>query len=149
VSEIFGEFHHICIVVRDIEASQRFYESVGIGPWLDYPPLDEYTELEVPDVAGFRGLIYRYAWVGDVQIQLCQPGEGETRQRRFLDDHGEGVFHVGFEVPDVDAADAEAAQRGVEVLMKGRRPNGSGFTYYDTQDRAGVVLEIRQSPPPA
>jgi len=25
--------------------------------------------------------------------------------------------------------------------------NGSGFTYYDTADRAGVVLEIRQSPP--
>jgi catechol 2,3-dioxygenase-like lactoylglutathione lyase family enzyme len=147
-SKIFGKFHHICIVVRDIDASQRYYESVGIGPWVDYPPLDEYTELQMPDVEGFRGLIYRYAWVGDVQMQLCQPGDGGTPQRRFLEDRGEGVFHVGFEVADADAADAEAAQRGVEVLMKGRRPNGSGFTYYDTQDRAGVVLEIRQSPPP-
>jgi catechol 2,3-dioxygenase-like lactoylglutathione lyase family enzyme len=146
-SKIFGKFHHICIVVRDIDASQRYYESVGIGPWLDYPPLDEYTELQMPDVEGFRGLIYRYAWVGDVQIQLCQPGDGGTPQRRFLDDRGEGVFHVGFEVPDADAADAEAAQRGVEILMKGRRPNSSGFTYYDTQAQAGVVLEIRQSPP--
>jgi catechol 2,3-dioxygenase-like lactoylglutathione lyase family enzyme len=148
LSKIFGKFHHICIVVRDIDGSQRYYESVGIGPWLDYPPLDEYTELQMPDVEGFRGLIYRYAWVGDVQMQLCQPGDGGTPQRRFLEDRGEGVFHVGFEVADADAADAEAAQRGVEVLMKGRRPNGSGFTYYDTQDRAGVVLEIRQSPPP-
>ena len=32
--------------------------------------------------------------------------------------------------------------------MKGRRANGSGFSYYDTAEHAGVVLQIRQSPPP-
>jgi methylmalonyl-CoA/ethylmalonyl-CoA epimerase len=149
MSGIFSKFHHICIVVRDIDAAQRFYESAGIGPWHDYPPLGEYTELEVPDPEAFRGLTYRYAWVGEIQVQLCQPGEGDTHQRRFLEERGEGVFHVGFEVPDADAADAEAAQRGVAVLMKGRRTNGSGFTYYDTADEAGVILEIRQSPPSA
>jgi hypothetical protein len=57
------------------------------------------------------------------------------------------VFHVGFEVPDADAADAQAGALGVDVLMRGRRPNGSGFTYFDTAARAGVVLETRQSPP--
>jgi hypothetical protein len=31
--------------------------------------------------------------------------------------------------------------------MRGRRENGSGFTYFDTAEQAGVVLEIRQSPP--
>ena len=143
----FSKLHHICIVVRDIEASVRYYESVGIGPWHPYPPLASFTELQVPDREGFLGLDYRYAWVGDLQIQLCQPGEGGTPQRRFLDERGEGVFHVGFEVPDADAADAEAAEHGVEILMKGRRPNGSGFSYYDTADKAGVILEIRQSPP--
>jgi hypothetical protein len=50
-------------------------------------------------------------------------------------------------VPDADAADAQAGALGVDVLMRGRRPNGSGFTYFDTAARAGVVLETRQSPP--
>jgi len=50
-------------------------------------------------------------------------------------------------VRDADAADTQAAALGVAPLMRGRRDNGSGFTYYDTADRAGVVLEIRQSPP--
>ena len=143
----FTKLHHICIVVRDIEASVRYYESVGIGPWHPYPPLSDYTELQMPDREGFLALDYRYAWVGDHQIQLCQPGEGATPQRRFLEERGEGVFHVGFEVPDADAAEASAAARGVEVLMKGRRTNGSGFSYFDTAAHAGVVLEIRQSPP--
>jgi catechol 2,3-dioxygenase-like lactoylglutathione lyase family enzyme len=144
----FSKLHHICLVVRDIDRAQAFYESVGIGPWHDYPPLGEYTELDVPDPDGFRGLVYRYTWIGDQQLQLCQPGPGSTPQRRFLEAHGEGVFHVGFEVPDADAADADAAARGLRPLMKGRRTNGSGFTYFDTAEQAGVILEVRQSPPP-
>ena len=143
---MFTKLHHICVVVADIDRAQRYYESVGIGPWVQYPPLHEYTELEMPDPDGFRALQYRFAWVGEQQIQLCQPGPEPTPQRLFLDSHGEGVFHVGFEVPDADAAEA-----GVDapVLMRGRRANGSGFTYFDTAAQAGVVLEIRQSPPPA
>jgi catechol 2,3-dioxygenase-like lactoylglutathione lyase family enzyme len=140
----FAKLHHLCVVVEDIDRAQSFYESVGIGPWHDYPPLHEYTELDMPDPAGFRALQYRYAWIGDQQIQLCQPGAEPTPQRRFLDAHGEGVFHVGFEVPDADAAEAQVPAR---PLMRGRRANGSGFTYFDTAEPAGVVLEIRQSPP--
>jgi methylmalonyl-CoA/ethylmalonyl-CoA epimerase len=130
-----------------MERAVAYYESVGIGPWHDYPPLAEFTRLDVPDPDGFRNLSYRYAWIGDFQLQLVQPGPDPTPQRRFLDEHGEGVFHLGFEVPDADAADARAAELGIAPLMRGRRANGSGFTYFDTADRAGVVLEIRQSPP--
>ena len=140
----FTKLHHVCVVVRDIDAAQAFYESVGIGPWIDYPPLGEYTDLSVPDPDGFRALKYRYAWIGEQQWQLCEPGPGDTPQRRFLDERGEGVFHVGFEVPDADAAECQAA---VAPLMRGRRENGSGFTYFDTAAQAGVILEIRQSPP--
>jgi len=147
MSEPFQKLHHVCIVVADIERSVAFYEAAGIGPWLPYPPLSDYTDLDMPDPDGFRALDYRYAWVGDLQLQLCQPGPEPTPQRKFLDARGEGVFHVGFEVPDADAADATAAERGLTVLMRGRRTNGSGFTYYDTAAEAGVILEIRQSPP--
>ena len=147
MSTPFAKVHHICIAVPDIDAAIAYYESVGIGPWHDYPPLEQFTRLDVPDPDGFRRLDYRYAWIGGFQLQLVQPGPEPTPQRRFLDERGAGVFHVGFEVPDADAADAQAAGMGVAPLMRGRRDDGSGFTYYDTADRAGVVLEIRQSPP--
>lgn len=142
----FSKLHHLCVVVQDIDRAQAYYESVGIGPWHEYPPLHEYTELDVPDPDGFRALKYRYAWIGDQQFQLCEPGPADTPQRRFLDTKGEGVFHVGFEVPDANAAEVTVP---AEPLMRGRRGNGSGFTYFDTAEQAGVVLEIRQSPPPA
>jgi catechol 2,3-dioxygenase-like lactoylglutathione lyase family enzyme len=144
----FRHLHHLCLVVHDIDRTQAYYESIGIGPWNEYPPLTEYTDLDVPDEQAFRRMRYRFVNLDNVQLQLCQPPEIDCPQRRFLDTHGEGVFHIGFE-HDMVGALAKADAFGLEVLMRGRRPDGSGFVYFDTQERAGVVLETRQSPSPA
>lgn len=146
MSSPFRKLHHICVVVTDIERATAFYTSVGIGPWQDYPPLSQYVELEVPSREGFLDLRYRYAEVGGIQYQLVQPGTHDSPQKRFLDEHGEGVFHLGFVVDDLDAGTEAAAALGVRPWMRGRREDGSGFTYFDTVARAGVTLEIRQSP---
>jgi methylmalonyl-CoA/ethylmalonyl-CoA epimerase len=143
----FRQLHHLCLVVRDIDATQAFYESIGIGPWQEYPPLTEYTDLDVPNPDAFRQMRYRFVDLDNVQLQLCQPPELDCPQRRFLDTHGEGVFHIGFEL-DVDTAIEQAGGLGLDVLMRGQRPNGSGFVYFDTVDRTGVVLMTRKTPPP-
>jgi 4-hydroxyphenylpyruvate dioxygenase-like putative hemolysin len=86
---------------------------------------------------------YRYCNISNMQLQLCQPGAGSP-QAEFLESRGEGVFHLGFEVADANASEAQAVAGGAEVWMKGRRTDGSGFTYFNTPE-AGVTLEIRQS----
>jgi methylmalonyl-CoA/ethylmalonyl-CoA epimerase len=144
MTEPFRELHHICIVVRDIDASVARYESMGIGPWQDYPPLTEYTRLSVPNPDAFYALKYKVANLANVQLQLCQPPELDCPQRRFLDVHGEGVFHIGFE-SSLDAAAAAGTALGLDVLARGQRDNGPGFIYFDTYDRAGVVLLARQT----
>lgn len=149
MSGIFDRLHHVCIVVRDIEAASAYYQSLGIGPWRDYPPLSAYTEIDMPDPDAFYGLIFKYADLANIQIQLCQPGAPGSPQARFLERHGEGVFHLGFEVPSCDEGEAQGLAAQLAVLMRGRRPDRSGFTYFDTAEKAGgVVLEIRSSPPP-
>ncbi|CDX13259.1 glyoxalase [Mesorhizobium sp. LCM 4577] len=139
----FDKLHHICIVVHDIDKAQAYYDSIGIGPWEAYPPLAEYEELQVPSPKGFMAMQYRICNLPNVQLQLCQPSHDPTPQRIHLDTKGEGVFHIGFEVRDADAAEAEAERDGLSVLMRGRRENRTGFTYYDTADKAGVILLTR------
>ncbi|MCM2251150.1 MAG: VOC family protein [Ramlibacter sp.] len=139
----FREFHHICIVVHDIDRAQAFYESVGVGPWVQYPPLAEYEELQVPNRDGFLSLKYRICNLSGVQLQLCEPGPEPSPQRTHLDAKGEGVFHIGFEVPDADAAQAQATAAGLQVLMSGRRANRTGFTYYESAKAGGVTLLTR------
>jgi catechol 2,3-dioxygenase-like lactoylglutathione lyase family enzyme len=139
----FDRLHHICIVVHDIDKTQAYYESIGIGPWEAYPPLTEYEALEVPNRTAFMAMQYRVCNLPTVQLQLCQPSGDPSPQRIHLDTKGEGVFQIGFEVPDADAAEAEAKGKGLSPWMRGRRKNRTGFTYYDTVGKAGVVLLTR------
>ncbi|MES0099093.1 VOC family protein [Mesorhizobium sp. M0019] len=143
----FDKLHHICIVVHDIDKAQAYYDSIGIGPWEAYPPLAEYEELQVPSPDGFRAMQYRICNLPNIQLQLCQPSHDPSPQRIQLDTKGEGVFHIGFEVRDADAAETKAQTDGLSVLMRGRRENRTGFTYYDTADSGGVVLLTRSTPP--
>ncbi|WID95188.1 VOC family protein [Bosea vestrisii] len=145
---IFQKLHHLCVVVADIDKAQAHYEAIGIGPWQEYPPLVEYKHLSVPNEVAFQELKYRICNLPNIQIQLCEPPNKPCPQRVFLDTKGEGIFHVGFEVADADGAEAEATASGLEVLAKGRRDNGTGFTYYDTAWSNGVVLLTRSTNKP-
>jgi 4-hydroxyphenylpyruvate dioxygenase-like putative hemolysin len=133
-------------VVKDVEKTQTFYESIGIGPWVDYPPMKEYVKINVPDENGFYNLKIKCAQIGPVQLQLIEPGDGESLYKDHLRKKGEGVYHIGFEVDDISAADAEIEALGLKMLSSGRRENGSGFSYLETASEAGVVLLVRQSP---
>ena len=144
---VSNKLHHISIVVRDAEKTQKYYESIGIGPWMDYPPMKEYVKINVPAENGFYNLKIKCVQIGPVQLQLVEPGEGDSLYKDHLEEKGEGVFHIGFEVNDISAADAKIQALGLNVLSSGRRENGSGFSYLDTASEAGVVLLVRQSPP--
>jgi len=144
-SNYFAKPHHICIVVKDIEKTKSYYESIGIGPWTEYPPLVEYTKLNVDDEKGFFSTRFVFTHIGNLQLQLAQPGEGKSHYKDFLETKGEGVFHIGFEVEDVDAAEKKLTDDGMKVLASGRRDDGSGFSYLDTREHAGVTLLVRQT----
>lgn len=141
----FSKPHHICIVVNNIEKTKSYYESIGIGPWMEYPPLDEYTKLNVMDEKAFFACHFVYTKIGDLQLQLVQPGEGRTIYKEFLEKKGEGVFHIGFEVTDISTADEQLTDNGLKILASGRRDDGSGFAYLDTRENAGVTLLVRQT----
>jgi hypothetical protein len=55
-------------------------------------------------------------------------------------------FHLGFEAV-LDEAVPQARAAGLEVLMAGRRDNGTGFVYYDTLEATGLVWMNRQTRP--
>jgi len=143
----FSELHHVSIVVRDIEESVKYYTSIGIGPFVEYPPMREYNKINVPDEDGFYNLRIVVARVGPVDLQLIQPGEGESLYKDHLEKKGEGVYHLGFAVDDIEESEADVKRRGISIISNGRREDGSGFAYLDTAEKGGVTLLIRQSPP--
>ena len=143
----FSVLHHVSVVVADIEKATRYYESIGIGPFTQYPPMSEYVKIEVPDEKGFYDLTIRCAQIGPIQFQLIQPGDGASLYKDHLEKKGEGVYHLGFVVDDIEASEKKVRDLGIGVISSGRRENGSGFAYLGTADQGGVTLLIRQSPP--
>ena len=143
----FSELHHIAVVVRDLTQAVNYYSSVGIGPFESYPPIREYVRVDVPDESAFYDLQIRVAQIGPVSLQIIQPSEGRTIYGDFLENRGEGVFHLGFRVDDIEREEAYVKQLGLKVLSSGRRADGSGFTYFDTAGTGGFNLLIRQNPP--
>ena len=115
---IFERLHHVCVAVDDLDAATRAYADLGLGPWHAFPSLAAF-DLRVRDRDAYLRLRYAWTMLANVQLQLLDPGDGDTPQRDFVRDHGPGVFHLGFVVDDVDAAEAEAAAANLDETGEG------------------------------
>ncbi len=127
--------NQIGIVVRDLEqVALNFWNLLGIGPWEIYdwePPLIYDRKCHgKPAWARERIALVK---VGDVQLELVQPVEGESIYQDWLDEHGEGLHHMNFLVDDVDQTAALLTEQGFPSIQNGYYGSGeqkSGFSYH-------------------
>ena len=79
------------------------------------------------------------AQVGPTQYELIEPIEGPTTYHEYLDEYldarGEGLHHLSYYVPDIDAEIARMAALGYPLLQSGRGfgVDGDGaYAYFDS-----------------
>jgi hypothetical protein len=140
----FCTFHHVHVIVDDMEHTQSYLNSIGI-PIYDYPWRGGWTELRGLDEETFKELGYKRALIGNVHFQFMSPGQRDSPHKQIAAEFGQRVYSIGFLVSNVDAAEEELIRRGLTVLMRGRRSDGFGFTYFNTADKLGINLCIRQN----
>ena len=131
-------FIQIAIVVEDIEAA--------IDAWcelFDAPrPEVRVTEAVANPNEVYRDEVAAYGLklaVIDCQergfiVELHQPDHNPSTFREFLDKHGNGVHHIGFQVGDArDAVVGELESMGYALRTVGTYPDGS-WTIVDGED---------------
>jgi len=146
-----GKVGQIAVVVRSLDrAIERYWSVLGLGPWSIYtygaPLMREMTYMGRPSEFRMRiGL----AQAGGVVFELIEHLEGETIYRDFLEQHGEGIHHMGVYVPRLHTAVAEATANGYRVLQSGygygKRGDG-GFAYMGMEDDLGATIELIEVP---
>jgi lactoylglutathione lyase len=95
------EFVHTCYRVNDLDRSLAFYSALG---------LQEVVRLPFPDHAGH--MVFLGVEGDKPRLELCyQPGTGPHVP-------GEGYYHVGVAVEDLDATLEHLAEQGIEPLME-------------------------------
>lgn len=79
-------------------------------------------------------------------IELHEPDENPSTFREFLDAHGNGVHHIGFQVGEArDAVIGELESAGYVMRTIGMYPGGS-WTIVDAEEQLGVNLNIKPHP---
>ncbi len=143
---IFGNLHHVGVIVKDMEKTIAYLTSIGIGPFgMPGGPLF----VDIPFKGELRGKPAEWkvkisvARLGDVELELLQPSGGESALQEFLDDNGEGIHHIGFTTNDLESDVKDLVDQGVRVLTSAKSDKG-GFAYFETDVIGGIVTELRQ-----
>ena len=130
-----GRVHHVAVVVRDLDASLRFYRDV-LGLALE-------TVLPIPS----DRVTIAFLPVGESKIELVSPTDDTTGVARFLANKGEGFHHVCFEVEDLAETLTRLAIDGVELIDTAPRKGAEGpVAFLHPRSCHGVLVELIEAP---
>ena len=134
----------ICIVVRNLKDTADYYSTVlGIGPFV-FPHI-EYEEIAYHGKPSEGYWEMAFARLGTFELELSCPVRPPSIYADFLNEHGEGLHHIGFDVKNMEEVLRRAGRNGIKVLMSGRTKTG-GFAHLDTRRFGGSIFEIIQRP---
>ncbi len=129
--------HHVawCVWPEHMEQARAYWEeAIGL------PPLED---LELPEL-GLRVLV---SWDGGVEI-MC-PTDGDRPMaavaRRFLQERGEGVFSVVYNVADIGEAMARIRAQGGKLVFEETIPAHAVDDRNLATDPAAERFSIRQA----
>jgi methylmalonyl-CoA/ethylmalonyl-CoA epimerase len=139
-------YHHVGVIVKDMGKTIEYLSSIGIGPF-GMPGGQKWVE--VPFKGELRGKPAAWkvkisnAKLGSGELELLQPSGGKSLLQEFLDNHGEGMHHIGYITDNLDRDIKTLAKQGVKILTSAAGDKG-GFAYFDTGVHGGVITELRQ-----
>ena len=133
----------IAVVVRDLEKSARAYAEffgLPVPPFFTTEPglAVNQTYRGQPSDARCRLAFFE---LENTTIELIQPLGGESSWQEALDKNGEGVHHIAFQVTDTAGKTRVLAERGMPLLHQGGDPRTGQFSYFDTREQLGVLIE--------
>ncbi len=125
---------HVGVAVEDIDAALKLYEGA-----LGMPLVHRETVTE-------QGVEAVLLDVGDGHVELLQPLGDDTPVGKFLAKKGPGLHHVAYAVTDIDAALAELAENGIELIDETPRVGirQSRVAFLHPRSTGGVLTEIVQ-----
>jgi len=147
IEELLTRFHHVCVIVKDIDEAVKYYEALGIGPFESSNLVHIDRKLYgKPAPTGVKNVV-KATNLGPIGIELIQPVSGDSPPKRFLDRRGEGINHIAFMVDDIEEATSIMVEAGFKVISSSKNEGGGGMAFFDTDKVGGVQIELEELPP--
>lgn len=121
---------HIAVAVDDLQQSKSLLSDI-FGLDLEYEESINTTRLAMFPV-------------GDTYLELLHSSDPESRTAKWIKDKGPGLFHICFEVEDIDEALDELKAKGVKLLNPTAIPghNNSRIAFVDPQGTGNMLIEL-------
>jgi methylmalonyl-CoA/ethylmalonyl-CoA epimerase len=123
---------HVGIAVRNAGETAKLYEKL-LG-------LKQDKEFQLPS------LKLAFMPVGESSLELVEPLDSRGSAARFLEEKGEGIHHIAFEVEDISAEVERLKGLGIKLLNETPRkgPLGEMLVFIDPKATGGVLVELAQ-----
>jgi catechol 2,3-dioxygenase-like lactoylglutathione lyase family enzyme len=136
----------IGLVVKDMDRAIAAYCDVLGLPQPQVIVTDEFSQAKTqyrgqPTYARAKLAFFN---MGQVQIELIEPVGEPSTWKEALDANGYSVHHIAFQVKDTPAVIQHLAEHDIPVIQQGHYTGGM-YTYVDSQDKLGVVLELLEN----
>jgi len=139
------------IVVKNAaQTAQNYWDIMGIGPW----EIRDWASHEFWD----RTCRGKPAWglertartsIGEMELELVQPVEGDSVYQNWLDARGESIQHLKFPCNDIDATSQVLTEMGFMSLQSGHfgdpAKKEGGFNIFDVPP-LHCIVKLEQKP---
>ena len=136
----------IGFIVKDVEKTKlefaRLFD-VPVPPTLN---IGEYTVTKTE----YRGqpapeahCKMAFFYFGELQMELIEPNEAPSAWREQLEQHGEGLHHLAFNVKGMQMNIENCENWGMKLIQKGEYRRGDGrYAFLDASDSLKMVVEL-------
>jgi methylmalonyl-CoA/ethylmalonyl-CoA epimerase len=125
------KIHHIGVAVHDLERALLFYrDTLGL-------------HVHAQDTVQDQGVKAALLTIGESEIELLQPLSPDSPVGKFLERKGEGLHHICFQTPDVDAELEVLKEKDVPLVDQAPRRGLAGMIcFLHPKASRGVLVEL-------
>ena len=136
----------IGIVVRDIERTAKAYADIfGMDiPKIRITDTEEITNIKFRGASTQARAKLAFFQMGSMSLELIEPVGESSTWKEFLDEHGEGVHHIAFQIKGMEQILAILDKKGISTIQQGEYTGGR-YAYVDNATTLGIILELLEN----
>ena len=130
----FKRVEHVAIAVKNMDKMRDIFEN-KLGIQMEY-------EEELPH---YSTKLAMYP-IGETYLEVLESSSPKTETSKWIEEHGEGLFHICLEVEDIDGALIELREKGIKLLDETPRigHGGARIAFLNPESTGNLLIELAE-----
>ena len=133
----------VAIIVRDIETKARAWSEILGLPMPEIIITDSVDKTQAEYKGKPTTALAKLAFfpLGQLDLELIEPVNGPSTWKDQLDQHGDSLHHIAFNIKGMKDKIAYLDLKGVPLVQRGEYTGGR-YAYLDGVAQLGTILEL-------